>query len=79
MHWVTESSAVLPDVTGSWRLSAPQGPRVNGTIRFLYRFTWVYFLDKTGGATDRSDQKLRLVAGARKHPNVPSIPSFERY
>jgi len=51
---------------------------VHGSIRFLYRFTWVYFLDKTEGATDRSGQKLRLVAGARNHPNVPSIPfSFE--
>lgn len=34
----------------------------NNTI--LAQITWVCFLDKTEGATDRSGQKLRLVAGA---------------
>jgi hypothetical protein len=44
----------------------------------LVQITWVYFLDKTEGTTDRSSQKLCLVAGACNHPNVPSIPfSFE--
>ena len=48
-------------------------PDVDGSWRFLY-ITWVYFVDKTEGTTDRSSQKLCLVVVACNHPNVPSIP-----
>jgi hypothetical protein len=46
------------------RLSAPHKVftyQRNNTI--LVRITWVYFLDKTEGAADRSGQKLRVVVG----------------